>query len=249
MDASGQATVPGGGLLGRFENVRTKKSCKRILSCEAATAEYLRNDYLKPQHLPVDRVDSEANFAAGSNINETRFHKGFHRRHRSDIQPDAARLEVELHRDMAREDRAQASIAAAMDHKDRHTFNILTGEGVGRENEFRSVGKKVLNPFGCMQDVFGEHSKEAGIRIKNSKHRFFEAPVAQKHVRTANIFNEGLQDTFRESAVIGYGRGGNRRTRSQSCGVADNYAHLRDMPPDAAYEPPHYGNRSQIILG
>mmetsp|Transcript_119768 Transcript_119768/g.298797 ORF Transcript_119768/g.298797 Transcript_119768/m.298797 type:complete len:250 (-) Transcript_119768:268-1017(-) len=249
MDASGQATVPGGGLLGRFENVRTKKSCKRIVTCEAATAEYLRNDYLKPQHLPLDRVDSEANFVAGSNINETRFHKGFHRRHKSDIQVDAPRLEMELQREMAREDRALASIAAAKGHKDSHTFNVLTGEGVGRENEFRSTGKRVLNPFGCMEDVFADHGKEASIRIKNSKHRFFETPVVQKPVRTANIFNEGLQETLRESAVIGYGRGGNRRTRSQSCGMADNYAHLRDLPPELAYEPPHYGNRSQIILG
>ena len=80
---------------------------------EAATPEYLRHDFLKPQllpqslarrecdsvqervwledeevhcresfrhsllvrHLPIERVDEEANFIATSNINETRFHK------------------------------------------------------------------------------------------------------------------------------------------------------------------------------
>lgn len=63
---------------------------------KAATPEYLRYDFLKPQqeswksmnrkeaaiaswaslrHLPIERVDEEANFAAASNINETRFHK------------------------------------------------------------------------------------------------------------------------------------------------------------------------------
>eukprot|EP00913_Durusdinium_trenchii_P031284 g29291.t1 len=71
-----QMVVPqGGGILGRFENVRVKKSAKKTVTCDAATPEYLRYDFLKPQHLPIERVDEEANFAAASNINETRFHK------------------------------------------------------------------------------------------------------------------------------------------------------------------------------
>ena len=35
-----------------------------------------------------------------------------------DIQPDAARLEAEIMRDQAREERARASVQATIDHKD-----------------------------------------------------------------------------------------------------------------------------------
>uniref|UniRef100_A0A7S2AX36 Uncharacterized protein n=1 Tax=Alexandrium andersonii TaxID=327968 RepID=A0A7S2AX36_9DINO len=239
----------GGGILGRFENVTTKRSAKRIIGCEAATAEYLRHDFLKPQHLPIERVDYEANLAPASNIHETRFHKGFQRRHRSDIQQDAARLEAEVAREAAREERARASMEATKAFRDRYTFNILTGEGSGRECEFRQIGKKIVNSEGSMEATFQEHHKDATNRIRNSKHRFFEHPAPEKEDRCANLFNEGLRDTVRESAVLGYGTSGVRRTRSQSCGVSDNYAHLRSLPREPDYEPPVYGNRSQIIFG
>jgi len=238
-----------GGILGRFENVATKRSTKRIIPCDAATSEYLRNDFLKPQHLPVERVDIEANFAATGSINETRFHKGFQRRHKSDIQPDAARLEAELARELVREERARVSIEATKAFREKHTFNILTGEGSGRECEFRKLGKKIVNPLGSMEATYPEHQKSAETRIKNSKHRFFETPVPAKEERCLNLFNEGLTDTVRQSAVIGYGTAGNRRTRTQSCGVSDNYAHLRMLPPEPKYEAPAYANRSQIVLG
>jgi hypothetical protein len=248
--AEAMVAPPGGGILGRFENVRERKSAKRIIQCQAATPAFTQHDYLKPQHLPPDRVDGEANYAPSSNINETKFHKGFQRRHKADIQPDAARLEAEVQREMAREERAHASVAAAKEMKAKVTFNILTGEGVGRECEFRQVGKKIVNPFGCMEATFAEHSRQASNRIKNSKHRFFEYPNAlPTHERQSNIFNEGLTHTSRESAILGYGSSGVRRTRSQSCGVSDNYAHLKALPPEPAYETQHYGNRSQIILG
>mmetsp|Transcript_63207 Transcript_63207/g.142810 ORF Transcript_63207/g.142810 Transcript_63207/m.142810 type:complete len:251 (+) Transcript_63207:2-754(+) len=250
MDPDLQTSLTGGGILGRFENVTTKRSAKRIIPCDAATSEYLRNDFLKPQHLPVDRIDQDVNYVARSDSNATKFHRGFHRRHKSDIQPDAARLEVELHRDLVREERARSSVEATKVIRDRHTFNILTGEGVGRECEFRQVGKKIVNPFGCMEATFTDHNKEATNRIRNSKHRYFECGGPQpKPERTHNIFNEGLRETVRESAVIGYGSSGNRRVRSQSCGASDNYSHLMRLPPEPQYETPHHGNRSQIILG
>jgi len=249
MEAALADSTAGGGLLSRFDNVTTKRSAKRIIACDAATAEYLRSDFLKPQHLPIERVDQEANFAAGSSLQETRFHRGFQRRHRSDIQPDAARMEMELSRDMAREERARASVEATKAYRERYTFNILTGEGSGRECEFRQVGKRILNPTGSMEAAFSEHPRNASNRIKSSKHRFFEHPAPQSEPRCANIFNEGLNETTRESSIIGYGNTGNRRTRSQSCGVSDNYAHLRELQPGPQYEAPHYGNRSQIILG
>jgi len=250
MAAPGAMPVPqGGGILGRFENVRTKKSAKKIITCDAATPEYLRNDFLKPVHLPIERVDDDGNFAATSDMRETRFHKGFHRRHQADIMSDAARLEAEVVREMAREERAQQQAEATRMFREKHTFNILTGEGSGRECEFRHVGKKILNPYGSMEATYGEHDKDARNRIKNSKHRFFEYPAPQKEDRTANIFNEGLQETKRESAVLGYGRSGVSRTRAASCGVADNYVHLRALPAEPDYERPRDGNASQIIFG
>lgn len=246
----GAMPVPqGGGILGRFENVRTKKSAKKIVTCDAATPEYLRNDFLKPVHLPIERVDEEANFAATSDIRETRFHKGFHRRHQADIQSDAARLEAEAAREYVREERAYQQAEAAKLFREKHTFNILTGEGSGRECEFRHVGKKILNPYGSMEATYAEHDKDARNRIKNSKHRFFEYPAPAKEERTATLFNEGLKDTVRETAVLGYGRSGNARTRATSCGVSDNYVHLRALPPDPDYEQPRHANASQIIFG
>jgi len=243
------AALPAGGLLARFENINERKSCKRMIPCHAGTAEFMRHDYLKPVHLPVDRVDRELNYTPGSNLNETRFHRGFHRRHMADIQSDAARLEAEMAQEALREERSRASIEATREFKDRHTFNILNGEGIGRESEFRQVGKKILNPCGSMEGIFNTHANEASNRMKASKHRYFEVPVVEKHDRTANIFNEGLRDTTRETAILGYGASGNRRTRSESLGVSDNYRHLSYIPPGPQYEPARHSNHSQIILG
>lgn len=241
---------PPGGLLGRFENIKEKKTSKRIVPCDAATAEYHRTDFLKPHHLPVESVDHVANYAPSSNVNETRFHKGFARRSRADIQPDAARLERELICEMAREDRVHASLQATHEHKARHTFNVLTGEGVGRECEFRQVGKRILNPHGRMEATYAEHGKDAQNRIRSSKHRFFEPPQAQvADHRAATLLNEGMTETKRQTAVIGYGTAMKSRTRAQSTGASDNYAHLRGMPSEPAWEAPRFGNRSQIILG
>eukprot|EP00929_Paragymnodinium_shiwhaense_P113270 TRINITY_DN81532_c0_g1_i1.p1 TRINITY_DN81532_c0_g1~~TRINITY_DN81532_c0_g1_i1.p1 ORF type:complete len:250 (-),score=37.07 TRINITY_DN81532_c0_g1_i1:65-814(-) len=249
MDAEQQAAKPAGGLLGRFENVRTKRSCKRNVICDAATPAYFREDFLKPTHMPIDRVDQEANYHALPNVNETRFHRGFQRRNMADIQSDAARLEHEVHKEMARESRAQASIEAARIHKATHTFNILTGEGEGRDPEFREVGKKIVNPYGCMEAVFADHSKDSTNRIKNSKHRFFQHDAGPKVDRMKNLFNEGLNTTVRETAILGYGSAGVRRSRSVSTGVCDNFAHVRGHHPSPDWEKPHYGNASQIIFG
>jgi len=238
-----------GGILGRFENVQEKQSAKRIVDCDAATPEYLRNDFLKPHHLPVHRVDHELNYHATSNLNATKFHKGFQRRHQSDIQQDAPRLEQEHIRSLRRESLAQASVQMTMDHRQKHSFNVITGEGAGREEDFRQVGKKILNPFGCMEAVFAEHGRDAKFRSRNSKHRFFDHTVEPNYDRSANIFNEGLRETVRESAVIGYGALGNKRTRSQSCGVPDNYAHLKALPAEPKWEKPHNRNHSQIAFG
>lgn len=242
-----------GGILGRFENVREKKSSKKSVTCDAATPEYIRCDFLKPQHLPIHRVDHEANYMATSNINETRFHKGFQRKHKADIQQDAPRLEAEINLQNAREARTQMGIEATRHHRQHHTFNLLTGEGNGRECEFRQVGKKIVNPYGCMEGVFAEHSRDASNRIKNSKHRFFEHDTTradpEHRERMHNIFNEGLRETNRETAILGYGQSGKRRTRGASVGTSDNYSHIRSTAAEPDWEPMHHGNASQIIFG
>mmetsp|Transcript_28756 Transcript_28756/g.66800 ORF Transcript_28756/g.66800 Transcript_28756/m.66800 type:complete len:250 (+) Transcript_28756:52-801(+) len=248
VDDTGFASA--GGLFGRFENVRFKKSAKRIVPCEAATAEYLRHDYVKHSHLPPHLVDGEANYAPSSNLNETRFHKGFQRRHVADIQPDAARLEKEIACEAKRDERARQQVEVAKAFKEKVTFNILTGEGVGRECEFVQTGKKILNPGGDMQAAFGQHGREASLRMKQSKHRYFEHPAPPSNeVRSNLLFNEGLTHTQRESATIGYGKNGNARTRTQSLGAPDNFGHLKGRAPDRQYDQPFHGNSSQIILG
>lgn len=244
------APAQGGGILGRFENVRTKQSRKRIVVCSAATSQFQQYDYLKPQHMPVDRVDQETNFHPASNVNETRFHRGFQRRHKSDIQPDAARLEVEVAREMTRDDRAHDSIEATREHKARHTFNILTGEGDGRECEYRTIGKRIVNPFNCMEAVFSDHQRDASNRTKASKHRFFEYPAVQKEVRQKNLVEEGFVDTKRETAILGYGNSGVTRCRARSCGAPDAYSHLQRLPPEPEWERgPLVKTKSQVILG
>lgn len=221
-----------------------------MVTCDAATPEYMRHDFLKPNHLPVDQVDELANYAPTSNINETRFHRGFSRRHQTGIQQDAARLEKELRDDLNRDAIAQAQVEAAKEYKDKVTFNLLTGEGVGRESEFRQLGKKIVNPYQSMETIFAEHSHDASNRMKNSKHRYFahdEPPTSQQ--RAHALYNEGLTETKRESAILGFGKSGKTRTRSQSCGTSDNYVHLRALPPEPIYEPTVNKTSSQIIFG
>lgn len=251
MEETGDGGSQIGGLLARFENVRTPKSQKRMVTCVAATPEYQRVDYLKPTHLPPNRVDEDANYSASSNIQETRFHKGFQRRNKADIQVEAARLESELIRERVRDERARASLEATREFREKNTFNLLTGEGVGRECEFQQVGKKIVNPFGCMQATYAEHAKEESHRIKNSKHRFFEYPPSQLSPDRAQQLNaEGLVGTSRETAIIGFGDGPNARNRTQSVGVGDNFAHIRGHAPQPVYSPPSSKrNQSQIVLG
>merc|ERR1712125_114387 len=120
------------------------------------------------------------------------------------------------------------------------TFNILTGEGEGRECEFRRIGMKA---------VFGEHAKDSTNRIKNSQHRFFQHDAQPKFERMKNQFEEGLVTTKRETAILGYGSSGVSRSRTRSVGAADNFSHTKGPHKEPDWETPHYGNRSQIILG
>lgn len=245
------AETNGGGLLGRWENVRTRPSMKRMVPCDAATAEHTRYEYLKPQHLPGTHVDDACNFVPGPDMNGTRFHRGFHRRHKADIQVDAPRLEMEQQRELQREAELDLRAQVTREMKDKHTFNIITGEGVGRESEFRAQGKRIVNPFGSMPATFAEHEKEAASRMKSSKHRYFDhnGPMTNDQ-RMKTLLNEGMTETKRGTSIIGYGTSQLPRNRSQSTGVADNYAHLRAMQPEPQYEQRSAGHSaSQIVLG
>lgn len=240
---------PSGGLLGRWENVVHKHSCKRMVACEASTAEFQRRDYLKPQHMPASHVDGMANYAPVPDINQTRFHRGFQRRHQTDIQQDAGRLEYEGYKEALRDWKADQQVAHAREMQTKSTFNVLTGEGNGRDCEFRQLGKKIINPFGSMSSVFAEHEKDMTNRVRNSKHRFFEHPATStgEH-RTKNLFHEGYTETKRQSMIIGYGLG-NPRSKNESRGVADNFMHLRSEHPEAPWEKPKNFNQSQIVFG
>jgi len=235
-----------GGLLARWENIRIPPSSKRMVHCAASTPEYARHEYLN--HSDTAKI-AETNYTAGPNIMETRFHRGFHRRHQSDIRQDAMRLQFEQERERRRDERTDFQVAAAREYRDKVTFDPLTGEGAGREGEFRQVGKKILNPHCNMTDVFAEHHRDARSRMRNGKHRFFEyppPPVADG--RQQMLFNEGYTRTQKESCVLGYGNG-NPRTKLDSVGTYDNFAHQQMRERTKQYEPMVDRNKSQIILG
>jgi len=249
QDSEPNLQEPSGGILGRWENVVIKHSCKKMVPCEAATAEFQRRDFLKPLHMPASHVDGMANYAPVPDINQTRFHRGFQRRHQSDIQQDAARLEYEAHKEAIRDYRNDQQVTHAKDMQVKSTFNIVTGEGHGRDCEFRQLGKKIINPFGSMPAVFAEHDKDVQNRVRNSKHRFFDYPTkTTADPRMNTLCNEGLTETKRQSMIIGYGLG-NPRSKSDSRGVSDNYQHLRANGAEPDWERPRHGNHSQIIFG
>jgi len=235
-----------GGLLARWEHVKVPPSSKRMVDCAAARPEYSRHEYLQQR----DTADVQAtNYQAGPNIQETRFHRGFHRRHQSDIRQDAARLEMEQVREQRRDDRARQQVGAAVEYRDKVSFNPLTGEGIGRENEFRQVGKKVLNASGSMPRTFQEHHRDQRNRMIQSKHRFYEYPPPPvSGARAGTLASEGFTSTTKESTVLGYGNG-NPRTKLPSSGTYDNFAHLQRKDRGVQYEPVVDRNRSQIIFG
>lgn len=241
---------PGGGLLGRFENVRQRPSAKRIIQCDAATPEYMRCEYLKPYH-GHSSASSTGNYHPTSDMQETKFHRGFQRRNKAAIQPDAARMERELAQQWARDRRDQEAIEIAKALKERVTFNVLTGEGVGRESEYRPVGKRIVNPFGCMEAVFAEHARDTSNRTRQSRHRFFEVPAGHPaDTRALALYNDGLTETRREASILGTPAAGlPARARTASLGVADNFAHFRGRTPTSTCEALPYSSRSQSTFG
>jgi hypothetical protein len=155
--------------------------------------------------------------------------------------------------ELRRDERAHFQQTWAKEMQQKKTFNILTGEGQGRDCEFRPQGKRINNPFGVMNAVFAEHENDTQSRMRNSRHRFFDHTVAagspSRTARTRAIYNEGLTETKRETLNLGYGQA-NPWSKSASCGVADNFAHLRGgLPVDPQWEKPWNPGCSQIVFG
>lgn len=259
LDGAGPAmlggpTVPAdkgpssGGLLGRWAGLKTVQSSKRMLDCAASQPQYRDWDFLKPQHFPRETATRELNYNPAPDVRETRFHRGFHRRPMAAIQSDAPRLEREQQLEERREMIAQQAVEVARDMKEKVTFNVLTGEGVGREEEFKKVGKRIINPTGTMEQIFMEHEADDITRQRSSKHRYFQHPAPEKLERTRNLVEEGLVHTKRESMIIGYGDGAPRLKR-ESVGVPDNFAHMRGRARPVIWEETVDKNRSQIQLG
>lgn len=247
-DASPASEGDSGGLLGRWNNLSAAQSSKRIVDCAASRCEYSSWDFLKPTNLPSGQVSAACNYLPSSNLRETRFHRGFQRRMQCDIASDAPRLAREAELEAQREELQAISAAVTMDMKEKVTFNLLTGEGVGRESEWRKTGKKILNPAGVMETIFMEHDKDTRNRQRSSKHRIFEDPTPEKPARTVNLVREGLVATDRQSMIIGYGDGA-PRSKHPSYGVPDNYAHLRGGAGPPEWEKVKDKNKSQIIFG
>lgn len=237
-----------GGLLGRWNHLKVAESSKRIVDCAAAQSQFRTWDFLKPQNYSSGQTSAQLNYLPSSNIRETRFHRGFQRRMKCDIAPDAPRLAREMDLEAKRDYLMDLSAEVTKDMKEKVTFNVLTGEGRGRESEFRKTGKRILNPSASMPTIFMEHDKDALNRQRSSTHRFFEHPAPQKPPRTANLVQEGLFDTERASMIIGYGDGA-PRTKYPSYGVADNYAHLRGNGRPAQWEQGVHKTKSQIVFG
>jgi len=179
---------------------------------------------------------------------------------KADIQSDAARMEKELADQNARDQRDRDVIGIAMDMKGRQTFNVLTGEGVGRECEYRPLGKRIVNPYGCMEAVFSEHARDSSNRAMQSRHRFYDIPESSDQ-RCLALHKEGLTETHRNFSILGPPVAGMpTRTRAASCGVGDNFAHLRQdhlrgsssmintgRSSVSGWEAPPDYNRSQIF--
>ncbi|KAF4736526.1 hypothetical protein FOZ62_024352 [Perkinsus olseni] len=157
-----------GGLLKRWENIRHPVSQKKMVVCDASTPEYRRGNYLKITEQPSGATLS---YMPRPDLRETRFHRGFHRRHYSDIGQDIERLKLEDLRGRRGEAVAKASAEATRLDAQRCPFNVLTGEGGGRDEDFGGLGKAILNPTQSMSSIFLEHHRDEINRMRASKHR------------------------------------------------------------------------------
>jgi len=219
-----------------------------MVDCTAAQASYQQREFLYHDAMPqnYDPGQYGNNYHPGPNVRETKFHRGFQRRPQHAIQQDAARLEMEQHREDKRDEQAFYQSEFGKEIQRTGAFNPITG--VGRENEFRTLGKQILDPSKSLENLFPEHKVESKRRMQASKHRFFDPEIEERDQRTATIIKEGLVDTKKTSMAIGYGDGV-PRTKLPSSGAADNFEHIRNRRRPPGYEAPINKNHSEIVFG
>mmetsp|Transcript_8066 Transcript_8066/g.19494 ORF Transcript_8066/g.19494 Transcript_8066/m.19494 type:complete len:343 (+) Transcript_8066:74-1102(+) len=239
------------GLLARFEaRPRKAPSSKMILShLPAATAEHTRYNYLKPNGI-ADGSQETFNYHPSCDIRDTRFHRGFQRRHQSDIRQDAPRLQKEFGKQIGRDTADRARVDGWHNYKEDYTFNLLNGEGRGRDAEFKAIGKRVINPVHDHAGVFDEHDRDQRNRHRQSMNRFYEYPPMQPSANRENqIVAQGFISSNPETVIIGYSPDAAPRLKMRSQGAAENFAHLQDASGVRQFAPVRERNKSQIIFG
>ncbi|CAD7944494.1 unnamed protein product [Amoebophrya sp. A25] len=237
------------GIFSRFEaRPQRKPSSKMILRhLPSATPEYTVYNYLQPSGLN----DGEAppNYHPAPDIRQTRFHRGFHRRHQSDIRQDAPRIQRERDIRDGKDSTDQRTVEGWDNYTKDYTFNLLSGEGKGRDAEFKAIGKRVVNP---MHDysVYDEHDKDQRNRLRQGMNRFFEYPPPNTSAnRHAQLVSQGFLNSKPENVIIGYSHDAAPRLKMRSQGVADNFSHLQDASGVRVFAPVRERNKSQIVFG
>ncbi|CAD7973762.1 unnamed protein product [Amoebophrya sp. A120] len=243
------------GMNARFDTLPLNPmSSKRILNhLPCAIPQYVSDgDYLQQElassassvALPV----RGRNYLPGPDLRETRFHMGFQRRAQSEIRQDAPRLQRELQIQTNRDNYFQSVQDGWKNYKEDYTFNVLNGEGYGREGEFLQVGRRLLK--GPNSVLFSEHEKEKQMRERGGPFRYHAYPpmLPSKNQEKA-LASDGFLQTKRESVIIGYPRiDAAKRIKLPSQGTREIYAHLQDGATQAYY-PPTTKTRSQIVFG
>lgn len=212
----------------------------------AATAEFSNYDYLKPNQI----VSTEMNYYPTADLRQTRFHRGFQRRHQSDIRQDAQRLTLEENRQIKGEDRDRAIQDNWKAYKQDYKFNLLSGEGVGRDGEFKQVGKRILNPTHQNSAIFAEHGNEELRRLQQSRNRYGQYPPPEPSAyQSSQKAAEGFINSKKQTIILGYDPNNAPRFKLPSQGVADNFRHMRDQQEQPKYKAPKHKNFSQIQFG
>lgn len=133
--------VEGGGLLARFDRIVARPSMKKQFLDDprmCCKCHYQDKDFLVGGGSFTNDV---MQYSPSPNINETKFHKGFHKRPQAAIGQDIDRLRLEMQRENRRDERVLRQTIAAKAMLQHDTFNPLTGEGKGRECEFPQLGR------------------------------------------------------------------------------------------------------------
>mmetsp|Transcript_9532 Transcript_9532/g.13326 ORF Transcript_9532/g.13326 Transcript_9532/m.13326 type:complete len:204 (+) Transcript_9532:107-718(+) len=153
-----------------------------------------------------------------SNLGETRFHKGFHRKRADKIKEDRIRSmpEYKQHSEM----KSTRRIQTAQDRREnlRKTLqrngNIITGQGMPEEPK---LGRKYISEEPCAY-----MKRESRVRMQTGGSRFF-IPLSprktQKNLRRQEPRIKQIEK--QRSSVIGYGR-----SELQSLGALDNFSEI-----------------------